>query len=110
MSRRGQDEGEARDEEARPAPAGVADEEGHLRGVRARREVRRAEEVEELLARHPAAPRHDLVLHHRDVGRGTAEGGRAEAQEERGELLQVRPASGRASVAIMGGRRAAPAH
>ena len=107
--RRGQDEAEAGGEKARPASARMADEERHLRGVRARREVRRAEEVEKLLARHPAASRHDLVLHHRDVGRGPAESRRAEAQEERGEILQVRavPSRHRPRLWAGGGRRRA---
>jgi hypothetical protein len=60
-----------------------------------RKRVRRAEEVEEPLAAHPAAPVHDLVLHHRDVRRGSAEPEDAQLQEGARDLGE-RLARGRA--------------
>ena len=53
----------------------------HLGGVGAGHEVRRGEGARERVAVEPAPPLHELVLHHRDVRRRTAEGGRAEPPE-----------------------------
>ena len=53
----------------------------HLGGVGAGHEVRRGEGTRERVAVEPAPPLHELVLHHRDVRRRAAEGGRAEPPE-----------------------------
>ena len=45
-----------------------------------------ADEVEELVAREPTPAAHDLVLHHRDVGRRPTERRGPELQEEEGEV------------------------
>src|ERR1035437_7193971 len=42
----------------------MADVDGHLGGVRSRNQIRRAEKIDEVLAREPARPTHHLVLHH----------------------------------------------
>ena len=78
---------------SRPEPAAPrrADVDGQLGRVGAGDEVGGAEQVEELLARQPAAPADDLVLHHRDVRRGAAEGRRAQPQEEPRQLAERRP-------------------
>ena len=79
----------AGDQEPAPSRAQVADVDGHLRRVRTWNEIRRAEEIEELLPRHPLASPDDLVLHHRDVRRRPAEGDGTELQEEPGKLAQA---------------------
>jgi hypothetical protein len=56
-----------------------------LGGVGPRDEVDRTDEVEKLLSREPLPAANDLVFHHRDVNRRSAERGCAEAQEEPGQ-------------------------
>ena len=56
-------------------------------GIRTRNEVGRAEIVKELLARQPAAPLDDLVLHHRDVRRRSAERRDTQAKEQPSRVL-----------------------
>ena len=66
----------------------MADVDRQLGRVRPGDEVRRAEQVEELLVRQPLAAPDDLVLHHRDVRGGAAEGGRAQPEEEQRQFTQ----------------------
>ena len=56
----------------------VARGEEHLGGVRAGQEVGDAQQVEEILRAHPAAPRDDFVAQHGDVGGRSAERRQAE--------------------------------
>jgi hypothetical protein len=85
-----QDEARARDQQTRQTSTGVPDVDRQLGRVRARDQVRRAEQVEEVLARHPLSPSHDLVLHHRDVRRRPTERDEAELAEQARELAQRR--------------------
>jgi hypothetical protein len=106
-----QDEAHAGHDEPRPARPPVADVDRQLGRVRAGDEIRGPEEIDELLAGEPAAPPHRLLLHHGDVGRRTAEGHRAEPQEEQRHLAQdadARVAGGRPHAAAAGARAAAP--
>ena len=86
----GHDEAHAGYQESRPTPAIPADVDGHLRRVRTRDEVRRAEEVQEPLVGHPHAPVDNLVAHHRDMRRRSSKGRRAEPQEQDRELDERR--------------------
>ena len=60
-------------------------------------DVRGAEHVEEPVAIDPAPALHDLLFHHRDVHRGTAERGGAEAEEKAGQLAERATAGSRVS-------------
>lgn len=67
----------------------------HLCRVGTGDEIRRAEQIKEFLVTEPLAAFHGLVMHKRDVGRRTAEGGNAQPQEQRGNFsqsLRQRPA------------------
>ncbi len=77
-----EDETGAPEEQANPACAPVANEDRQLGRARTGDEVHRPEQVEEFLPGEPRAPADHLVLHHRDVGGGTAERGQTQAQEE----------------------------
>jgi hypothetical protein len=67
---------------------------GHLGGVRARDEVRRADEVQEVPALDPPAACDHLVFQHGDVHGRPAEGDDAELQEEPRQLAQAALRSG----------------
>src|SRR5207249_5707549 len=86
--RSGQDETHTGDDQPRPAAPSVADVNRHFRRVWSGNQIRRAQVVEELLAREPAAAPHDLVLHHGDVRRGTAEGDGAELEKQKRQLAE----------------------
>ena len=67
---------------ASPARARKADVDRHLGRVGTRDEIGGADEVEELVARHPLPTTHHFIFHHREVRRGTAKGRAAEAKEQ----------------------------
>src|SRR3989337_2367583 len=60
----------------------------HLRGIRAGDEIRRSEQVKEALVVQPFPPLDDLVVHHGDVGRRTAEGRDAKPEKASGDFRQ----------------------
>src|SRR5262249_20216848 len=66
----------------------------HFRRIRSGDQVRRAHQVEEPLPAQPAAATHDLVLHHRDVSRGTTETQEAKLEEDVGYVGERRPPTG----------------
>jgi len=59
----------------------MADMNRHFGRVRPRNQIGRAEHVEKFRVREPSAPPHEFLFHHRDVSRGSAEGGCAEPQK-----------------------------
>ena len=84
----GQDERGSGDQQPGHARTQAAEMNGELGGVGARNQVRGADEIEERLARDPAAAAHDLVFHQRDMRGRTAESDRAQLQEDDGQLTQ----------------------
>ena len=83
-----QDEARSRHDQPGPAAARPADVNRHLGRVGPRNEVRRAEQIQEVLVGQPASAVHDLVSHHGDVRGWATEGGGAQPQEEPGQLRQ----------------------
>jgi hypothetical protein len=61
---------------------------GQLAGAGAGDQIACAEQVEEFLAREPAAAAHEFVFHDGDVRGGSTEGGDAEPQKEGGEFAE----------------------
>jgi hypothetical protein len=53
-----------------------------LSGIWTRDEIRSAEQVQTLIARHPFTTTHDFVFHHRDMRSRTTKSRRAESQEK----------------------------
>jgi len=68
-----QDEAGAAGDQAGPASVPETEVDGELRRARTGDEIRRAEQIQELLAREPLAAADRLVLHHGDVRRGPTE-------------------------------------
>jgi len=75
------DEADATQHEPPGAGPQVAEVDRHLGGVGPGDQVGDAEEVDELRIADPAPAPHELLAHHRDVGRRPAEGHDTEAQE-----------------------------
>ena len=63
----------------------MADVNGHFSGVRTGNEIRCAEEVQKFLIGEPFATMDDFVLHHGDVGGGSAKGSKAELEKKGGD-------------------------
>ena len=61
---------------------------GHLGRVRPGDQVRRAQQVEELLVAQPLAPLDDLIVHHADVRGRPAEAGDPQLQEQGDDFPQ----------------------
>jgi len=70
--RRGQDETDSRDQQARPTCTHSADVDRYLGGVWSGNEIGRAQKIQKLFARQPAAARDGFVFHHCDVRRRAA--------------------------------------
>src|SRR3954464_4667607 len=79
--------GASADQPHKPAPS-MTDVDRQLGGVGPRDQVRGAEQVEKLIARHPGPAPNDLLPHHRAVRGGAAEGGRPQPKEEASQLPQ----------------------
>ena len=92
---RWEDEAEAGDQQAGPAGAVPADENGRLCRTRAGDEAGGSEKVEELRVGEPAAAADNLVLHQGDMGGRAAEGRDAQLEEQPRQFTQVFPLSGR---------------
>jgi hypothetical protein len=91
---RRRDERDARDQQPGPAPPLVADVDRQLGRVRPRDQVGRAHQIEERRVGEPAAAPHDVLAHHRDVRRRSAERRGAEAQEQARQLTERRALRG----------------
>src|SRR5262245_25153193 len=66
----------------------AADVNGHLGRIRAGDQIRRAEQIEKLVVRKPAASPDDLILDHRDVRRRAAERDHAQLEEEERKVYE----------------------
>ncbi len=73
------------------AAAPGAEVDGRPGAVGSGDEVGGPDQVDEPPVGDPAATAYDLVVRHGDVCRGSAEGGRAEAQEQAGQLTESPP-------------------
>jgi hypothetical protein len=82
----GQNEARAGNQEADRPATHMPDVDRQFCRVRAGNQVRRAEVVEELLAREPFSAHHDFLFHHRDVRGRSTEGDRSELQEHAGDV------------------------
>ena len=82
-----QDETESCSCQPAPSSADESEMNGHFRRVWTRNEIGSAEQVEETLARQPAAAIHHLILHHSDMGCRTAEAESPQLQKESHDLL-----------------------
>ena len=83
------DEANAAQHQPWPAGAQVAEVDGQFGRGRPGNEIGDADHVDELGFADPFAALHDLGAHHGDVGRGAAEAGDAQAQEDAGDLEQA---------------------
>src|SRR4030095_489805 len=75
-------------QQPRPSRPPAPDVNGHLGRIRAGDQIRRAEQVEKLVARKPAASPDDLILHHRDVRRRAPERDHAQLEKEERKLFE----------------------
>src|SRR5262249_24254305 len=84
--RRRKNEARTSDEQSAPPSNTVSNVNRKLGRIGSRNEIGGAEVVEKLFVREPATPAHDLLLHERDVRRGSAERRGTEPEEENSDL------------------------